>query len=142
MATEVSIDIDAPIATVWADLANLDSHVEWMADADSLSYRGDQETGVGTVIEVLTKVGPLKTVDVLTFTVWEPPHTMIATHSGVVKGEGIFRLTDLGNDRTRFTWAEELDMPWYFGGNLFRPVSEPVLRLIWKKNLQRLADRF
>ncbi len=142
MATEVSIEIDAPIDTVWADLANLDSHVDWMADADSLTYRGDQKTGVGTVIEVLTKVGPLKTVDVLTFTVWDAPHTMIAIHSGVVKGEGIFTLTDLGNDRTRFTWAEKLDMPWYFGGSLFRPISEPVLRQIWKRNLQRLADRF
>ncbi len=142
MATEVSIDINAPIDTVWADLADLDSHVEWMADADSLSYRSDQKTGVGTVIEVLTKVGPLKTVDVLTFTVWDPPNTMIAIHSGVVKGEGIFTLTDLGDDRTRFTWAEKLELPWYFGGSFFRPISEPVLRQIWKRNLHRLADRF
>lgn len=142
MATEVSIEIDAPIEALWADLANLDSHIEWMADAVSLTYRTDQKVGAGTVIEVLTKVGPLKTIDVLTFTAWEPPHTMIATHSGVVKGEGLFTLTDLGGGRTRFTWAEKLDMPWYFGGRLLRPISEPVLRRIWRKNLQRLATRF
>ena len=142
MATKVSIDIDAPIETVWADLANLDTHVEWMADAESLEYASEQKTGVGTVIEVLTKVGPLKTIDVLTFTTWDAPHAMIATHSGVVSGEGIFTLTDLGDNRTRFTWAEDLNMPWFFGGRLGRPISEPVMRMIWAKNLKRLAARF
>lgn len=142
MPTEVSIDIDAPIQHVWDDLANLDSHVEWMADAYSLEYDTDQRAGRGTVISVLTKVGPLRTVDVLTFTEWEEPHRMVADHTGVVTGKGIFTLTELTPDRTRFTWAEDLNMPWYFGGKLFRPISEPVMRLIWAKNLERLKARF
>ena len=142
MEIEISVELDAPVDTVWADIEDLTSHVEWMADAESIEFPGAQKTGEGTVMNVLTKIGPLTTMDVLTVTDWDPPHRMGVEHSGVVTGSGAFTLTDLGDNRTRFTWAEELEMPWYFGGRLGQPVSGAVMRGIWKRNLRRLKERF
>lgn len=133
--------IPAPVQRVWDDIADVSSHVEWMADAESISFLTEQHEGANTRIEVLTKVGPLSTTDVMEFTVWEPPHTMGVRHVGLVTGEGAFTLQAVG-DQTRFVWAEELTFPWYLGGPITAAVAAPVLKAIWRKNLARLAERF
>ena len=52
-------------------------------------------------------------------TEWVPGSAMGVRHSGIVTGTGVFTLEPLaGGTRTRFTWAESLDFPWYFGGRL------------------------
>jgi uncharacterized protein YndB with AHSA1/START domain len=44
----VSVTLPAPPAMVWDDLADLSSHVEWMADAESITFTSDRRAGVGT----------------------------------------------------------------------------------------------
>mgnify|MGYP001813009881 CR=1 FL=1 len=88
----VTVDIPASPDEVWADIADLASHVEWMADAERIDFLSEQHSGVGTRMEVLTKVGPLSTTDVMEFTAWEPPHRMAIRHEGLVSGEGEFLL--------------------------------------------------
>ena len=44
----VGTTIDAPPATVWADIERLESHVEWMHDAGSIRFVGLRRHGVGT----------------------------------------------------------------------------------------------
>jgi len=143
MAVSVRIEqaIDAPIQRVWDDVADIASHVEWMADAESITFRTRQRSGAGTAMEVLTKVGPLRMRDVIEFTEWEPPHRMAIRHRGLVKGEGAFLLESTG-DTTRFVWAERLTFPWFLGGAITAWFAAPALRLIWRRNLRRLAARF
>ncbi len=143
MATSIHIEqrISAPIQQVWDDVADIASHVEWMADAESITFLTDQRSGAGTKMEVLTKVGPLKTTDVMEFIEWEPPHRMAIRHRGLVKGSGAFTLESAG-DATRFVWAETLTFPWYLGGGMTAFFAAPVLKLIWRRNLKRLAARF
>jgi carbon monoxide dehydrogenase subunit G len=143
MAARIRIEqrIAAPIQTVWDDVADIASHVEWMADAESITFLTEQRSGAGTKMEVLTKVGPLKTTDVMEFTEWDPPHRMAIRHRGLVKGEGVFTLASVG-DATRFVWAETLRFPWYLGGGITAYFAAPVLWAIWKRNLKRLAARF
>lgn len=138
---QVSIEIPQPPAVVWADVERLETHVEWMADAESIEFEGDQRSGVGTTMKVLTKVGPLRTVDVIRVLGWEPERSIAVRHEGLVTGEGEFRLkaTRLG---TQFLWAEDLVLPWYFGGPFGAFVAKPVLAAIWRRNLKRLAARF
>lgn len=133
--------IPAPIQTVWDDISNLASHVEWMADAESITFLTDHREGAGTRMEVLTKVGPFSTTDVMEFTDWDPPHRMAIRHEGLVTGVGAFVLNESG-DQTRFTWDEELTFPWYLGGPLVAFFAAPVLRAIWRRNLKKLAARF
>jgi len=138
---QVATTLPADPATVWGDVQQLETHVEWMADAESIEFEGEQRRGVGTVMRVLTKVGPLQTTDVIRVISWEPNRTIGVIHEGLVTGRGEFRLEPISAG-TRFVWDEELNMPWYLGGPLGAWVAAPVLRWVWTRNLARLARRF
>jgi carbon monoxide dehydrogenase subunit G len=140
-AVTVSIEIDAPPAEVWAELADLPSHVEWMADAESMRITSERTSGVGTVAEVATIIGPLRTTDVMRFTEWDEGRSMAVRHEGLVSGTGRFTLDDIGADRTRMTWSEDLDFPIHFGGAIGAAVARPIFRRIWAANLSRLKAR-
>lgn len=133
--------IAAPPDVVWEDIADIASHAEWMADAESITFLTDAQTGAGTRMEVLTKVGPFSLTDVMEFTSWEPPERMAVRHQGLVTGEGAFSLHESG-DGTQFVWDEELRFPWWLGGPITAFFAAPVLRAIWRANLRRLAARF
>jgi hypothetical protein len=133
--------ISAPPQSVWDDIADVGSHVEWMADAESITFLGDRREGAGTRMEVLTRVGPFSLTDVMEFTAWEPPTRMAVRHQGLVTGEGAFHLAS-ADGGTRFVWDEELTFPWWLGGPVTAFLAAPVLRAIWKRNLKRLAARF
>ncbi len=137
----VSVDIAAPLDAVWAEAADLASHVEWMRDAERIEFIGTTRTGKGTVMEVLTKIGPLRTTDVIEVTSWREREEIGVTHRGVVTGSGRFLLEALAPDRTRFTWEEQLELPWYFGGALGAPISSRVLAAVWRANLARFKQR-
>jgi len=137
----LSIDIDAPVAAVWNDLANLASHAEWMVEAESIEFVGEIREGAGAILRVVTRVGPFRTVDVIEVTVWEPPFVMGVHHRGTVAGSGRFSL-DAISTGTRFTWSETLAFPWLLGGQITAFIARPVLRAIWERNLERFRKRF
>lgn len=141
MGITVSVDIDAPLERVWREAADLKSHADWMRDTHSIDFQGDQRTGVGTTMNVLTKIGPLTTTDVIEITSWIDGAEIGVSHRGVVTGTGRFVLEELSPMLTRFTWEENLDLPWYFGGKLGSPISGPVLKAVWRGNLKRLKAR-
>ena len=132
---EVSTVIDAPIERVWDDVRDLASHVEWMADAEAIRFRSERRSGIGTTFECDTKVGPFRLVDRMEITEWVDGAVIGVRHVGLVTGTGRFTLTPHGlfGRRTRFTWEEEIGVPW---------VAGLVLRLIWWRNLRRLRRRF
>jgi len=101
---EVAVEIPAPVQAVWDDVADVASHVDWMADAESIEFLTPQTSGTATRMEVLTQVGPLRLTDVMEFTAWEPPHRMAIRHQGLVTGEGEFLLTwgEPGTGRSQF----------------------------------------
>jgi carbon monoxide dehydrogenase subunit G len=142
MAVRVSIDIPAPRQAVWDEVAIIERHVEWMVDAERIDFLTDEHTGRGTEIAVVTRVGPFRTTDHMTFTEWQPPATMAVEHRGLFTGFGRFSLESLGPRLTRFSWEEVIRFPWYLGGPLAAFVAQPILRRIWRHNLERLAGRF
>jgi len=133
--------IDCTPEEVWASVADVATHIEWMADADSITFVTDQHQGVGTEFECLTRVGPLVTTDVMTITEWEPARRMGIEHRGVVTGRGHFNLEDDGRGRTIFCWDEELHFPWWMGGAAGERAGRPVLQRIWRANLTRLKAK-
>ncbi len=146
----VSIDLDASPAAVWELLEPIENHVDWMADAVAIRFDTDQHRGTGTRFECDTKVGPIRLTDHMEITEWQPavdgdPGTdgvMGVKHVGVVTGDGVFRLEPLANgNRTKFTWSEDLDFPWYLGGRIGEIVAgKIVLGPIWRRNLKRLKS--
>ena len=99
---KVEIEINAPIELVWEEISNISNHTSWMSDAESIEFLGQQKEGVGTKILVLTKIGPIKLNDLMTFTKWEKNTEIEVEHKGIVTGKGSFHLESLDNKTTKF----------------------------------------
>ena len=133
--------INATWAEVWAEGAAFESHVEWMADAESIEFLTEERQGTGTTMSVKTRVGPLTTVDVIEVTEIDKPHRIAVVHSGAISGTGEFTLEAIGPLKTRFTWQETLQFPGYLGGPIGAKLAAPILSAIWRRNLDRLKVR-
>ena len=136
MRIEVSAVYDRSPEHVWAALSSLADHATWMRDAERIEFTSAQRRGVGTAFTCATRVGPLRTLDRMVVTAWEEGAVIAVTHRGLVTGEGRFRLEGVGGG-TRLTWTEELTLPWWFGGRLGEVLARPILRALWRGNLQR-----
>ena len=63
-------------------------------------------------------------------------------HHGLVTGVGSFRLEDQSDGGTTFIWEEDLSFPRWLGGRATAALARPLLALIWRRNLRRLAAMF
>lgn len=148
----VSIVLDASPATVWSIVEPIEDHVDWMADAVAIRFETERRRGVGTRFACDTRIGPIRLTDHMEITRWVPAvdpadggastdGAMGVTHTGIVTGRGVFTLEPTTHgDRTRFTWSESLEFPWYLGGRIGEVVAgRLVLGPVWRRNLRRLA---
>jgi hypothetical protein len=110
-----------------------------MADAAAIRFTGDRRAGVGTTFECETRIGPLRTTDLMEVTEWRERRAMGVRHVGLFTGTGRFLLRRSPRGRTRLTWDEDLRFPWWLGGPVGAVVAAPVLRAVWRGNLRRLA---
>lgn len=138
----VSTVLEATPDEVWADVRDIESHAEWMADAVVVRFLTAQSTGVGTRFECDTKVGPFRLTDVMEITEWAPGKAMGVTHTGLVTGKGRFTLKSLRGGRTRFQWREKLHFPLWMGGPVGALLSKPVLTWVWRRSMRNLQRRF
>jgi uncharacterized protein YndB with AHSA1/START domain len=134
----VHTTFNASQETTWSAIEQIDSHVHWMADADSISFATTQRTGVGTTFDCRTRIGPVHFIDTMSITEWAPGASMGVEHRGIVRGAGVFTLRPLGKQRTGFSWEERLTFPWWLGGVVGEVVARPLLARIWRGNLARL----
>ncbi len=139
MNIRVGVTISAPPQAVWNVIEPIEHHVEWMHDARAISFVGATTRGVGTTFDCLTQVGPFRLNDRMTVTEWQPGRSMGIEHRGLVTGRGRFTLDAESGDRTRFTWSEQLNFPWWLGGPVGAAAARPVLERIWRRNLRTLA---
>lgn len=137
----VSVDIAAPRAEVWKEVADLGSHAEWMADAESIEFLSSTRRGAGVRMEVATRVGPLRTRDIIEVIEWVEGERIGARHLGLVAGVGSFELAPLDPALTRFTWREDLAFPWFLGGRLTARIAAPILAAVWRRNLRIFRER-
>lgn len=136
-----SMVIEAPRRVVWRELADIPSHVRWMADAERIDFLSARTAGVGTCFDCYTRVGPIRLTDRMEIVEWKPLRSMGVRHVGVVTGEGRFSLRRARGGHTRVVWSEQLRFPWWLGGPVGGVVGGRVLAAIWRGNLRRLAAR-
>jgi carbon monoxide dehydrogenase subunit G len=134
------VTLEAPPAEVWAELADLGSHHRWMTDAGAIEFVTGQTEGAGTKLKVPTRIGPLRTTDLLTVIEWEEGRSLAVRHDGAVSGVGRFDIRPRGS-RTELTWSEELRFPWWLGGVIGAALARPILKRVWRSNLERLRRR-
>lgn len=138
----MSTVLDASPKEVWADVQDIASHSEWMADAVQIRFLTAQTSGVGTRFECDTKIGPIRLTDVMEITEWVPGKAMGVTHTGLVTGTGRFTLKKVRGGRTRFQWKERLRYPIWLGGPVGALVSKPLLAWVWRRSMRNLQARF
>jgi len=145
----VSIELDATPLEVWAFVEPIERHVDWMTDAVAIRFQTEQTRDVGTTFLCDTRIGPIRLVDRMEITEWQPiadsdvaaAGRMGVRHTGIVAGAGVFTIEAVPDSpsRTRFTWTERLDFPWYLGGRIGAIVGgRLVLGPIWRRNLKTL----
>jgi uncharacterized protein YndB with AHSA1/START domain len=137
---EVGITIDAPPDKVWSVIEPIEHHVDWMADAESITFTSAIRRGVGTQFDCVTRLGPLHTTDRMGVTEWDPGKVMGIEHRGVVTGTGRFTLEPTTAGGTTFTWTEQLTFPWWMGGAAGAIAAKPALRAVWQRNLGKLKE--
>jgi carbon monoxide dehydrogenase subunit G len=140
MEIRIEQEVRAPREEVWKELSDLGSHASWMRDAREVQFLGESTSGVGTRMRVPTRIGPVRTNDILEVTDWVEGKSMTVRHLGIVSGTGQFRLE--GDGPTVVIWEEELRFPWWLGGLIAAMAARPFLDLIWSGNLKRFAARF
>lgn len=135
----VSRAMDAAHHDVWAAISDLGSHTEWMKDAESIVFLGDQRRGSGTRMRVETVVGPFRTADLMEVVGWVEGRSIEVAHRGIVKGRGKLAATPR-REGTIVTWEETLVFPWWLGGGVTAALARPVLTSVWRGNLRRLEE--
>ncbi len=138
----VETELAAEVTEVWEDVCDIASHVEWMHDAQAIVFTSDHTQGLGTTFDCLTKVGPIRLTDRMEITEWTHGEAIGVRHVGLVTGKGRFTLTATGENTTRFAWAETLHFPWWLGGRIGAWLGRPILRRVWRRNLQLLRARY
>ena len=59
----VTIEIAASPKQVWEVVKDISDHVNWMKDAERIDFLTEQVSGVGTMFDCATKVGPFRLKD-------------------------------------------------------------------------------
>ena len=141
MTAHIAVDvvIEAPPEAVWSAVTDWPRQSEWMLGTVVRSTDLDG-VGVGGGLEAFTGVGRLGFLDTMVITEWDPPRRCVVLHTGkVVKGLGIFEVVALPGGRSRFVWAEELDLPLGVLGKAGWPIVRPGFAWGVGRSLQKLA---
>ena len=106
------VTIEASVSQVWRELVNWESQGNWMALTKvTSSDKGADDSGIGTLIEAFTGVGPFGVLDKMKVTEWQPPTFCRVDHYGkIIKGIGEFELIEV-DGKTRFEWFEKIEAP-------------------------------
>jgi uncharacterized protein YndB with AHSA1/START domain len=135
---KVAIVINRPPSHVWEELRDIAAHVNWMEDAENITFTSAAHEGVGTSFDCVTKLGPVRVTDRMLVTEWKEGESITVRHEGIVTGVGRFTLKRKRGGVTLFTWEERLDFPRKMGGPAGAAVAAPLFKRVWKKNLANL----
>jgi len=134
----VSVVINRPPSHVWEELRDIAAHVNWMEDAEKITFTSAAHEGVGTSFDCVSKLGPLRVTDKMVVTEWKEGESITVRHEGMVTGVGRFSLKRKRGDVTQFTWEENLTFPRKMGGVAGATVAAPLFKRVWQKNLANL----
>ncbi|MGY1710693.1 SRPBCC family protein [Geodermatophilus sp. SYSU D00758] len=141
---QLSVDVEAPPAQVWAALTDWTRQGEWMLLTDVETVGGPAQ-GVGGRLAARTGVPVrrgrhLGVLDTMVITEWEPPHRVTVQHTGrIVRGPGIFEIRPRAAGST-FVWTERLHLPFGLLGRLGWPLARPFVVAGVRLSLNRFRD--
>lgn len=134
----VGVDVDAPPERTWAAITDWERQGEWIL-ATTVGLRSAARVGPGTEIEAVTGVGRFGVRDTMRVTEWDPPRRCTMQHTGgLIRGRGIFEVGPRPGG-SRFTWTEDLELPFGLIGRLSWPLVRPLTRWGLRRSVKRFA---
>jgi uncharacterized protein YndB with AHSA1/START domain len=132
------VEVDAPIDSVWAILADIERQPEWMLEMKAVRLLTPGPVGVGTRGEADVRIFGVRVSDPVEVVEFVPPFRFGIAHRGLFSGSGSIVLDTLdGGRRTHVAWAETLVPPVF--PSLGSLLQAPILRRIFQADLDRLA---
>jgi hypothetical protein len=112
----------------WTVLTDWERQADWMRDADRVDVLSSNREGIAVVIAVHTRVFNVPAfTERLEVVAWDPPHRLRIAHRSVIRGSGDWILEPFIGG-TRFTWIEDVELPWGVLGRVALSVYRPFMR--------------
>jgi hypothetical protein len=141
---QCEVEVAAPAGEVWDYVTDWPRQQEWipMTRVENL----DDARGLGGRFRAWTGLGPIGFWDPMVITTWERTPDggglcEVLHRGAVVKGEGEFGVVALGEDRSRFVWAEMVVIPFGALGALAWRFVGPVVERFVDHGLRTMRDR-
>ncbi|MCW2725692.1 MAG: hypothetical protein JWN35_2613 [Frankiales bacterium] len=135
----LSVDVAAPAQDTWRAAVDWATQGDWMLGT-TVRPTHQAGQGVGGRLEAFTGRGRLGFLDPMEITLWQPPRACHVLHTGrVVRGTGAFEVEPRGDQRSRFLWREDLDLPLGALGRLGWPLVRPFFAYGVRLSLRRFA---
>lgn len=134
---EASVEISAPIETVWATVNDLTVMVECIDWVHEAWWEDDGPTGRGSVYAERANPGIKESIYRWELTEWEPPRRAVHSHaSREMEGDLEVLLEPIADGRTRYTQRMRIRaLP------AFRPLGWLLERTVMKQQMQRDFER-
>jgi ribosome-associated toxin RatA of RatAB toxin-antitoxin module len=127
LTATASAEIDAPIERVWEIVADVESWPEWQATITEIDVEERDAANRPSLCEVVfdAKVQTIRTVQRIHY---ESPHGLsFSQERGSLKSlDGSWRLEDLGDGRTRATYALKVGLSGMLGMLVTGPVADKL----------------
>ncbi|MEY3696669.1 MAG: hypothetical protein RJA41_319 [Actinomycetota bacterium] len=109
---ELYVDINATTEQVFEYLTDWPKQSEWVLGTHVEIRTPGLAKEVGGKIAAFTGIGPIGFWDYMTIIKWEYAKAVDVVHTGrVVKGTGSMRVEKLSENKSRFYWSEDLEIP-------------------------------
>ena len=89
----------------------------------------------------VTKIGPIKLVDTMVVTDWQPFERIVVEHTGrIILGKGVFTVRKISDHSCEFQWQEVTPVPFGLIGRIGLTVFKPLIELPFRISLHRLKS--
>jgi uncharacterized membrane protein len=135
---EQSVEIDAPVSTVFAYVDDFTRTRDWMYGLTKIEPVGEQRHGVGAQYDGVMKVGvPLKAR--IECTAWEQDRLIELTSVKGIETTQRWTFTPLGDDRTRVEAWISYKLPGGPAGKAIASAVKPVVGVAIKHSSESLV---
>jgi uncharacterized protein YndB with AHSA1/START domain len=142
MRVKKSINIKAPAERIWPYLTEPDKIMQWCITFRDFKYTSDQRAGVGIPVFIEEKAaGPVMQMDFSVIEWIENEVVAIRKVSGSMPKNYEQRWhIEAQNGENKFTFFEEIQMPWGFIGKLLESVGQGTSEKTVDEMLKKLKQ--
>jgi ribosome-associated toxin RatA of RatAB toxin-antitoxin module len=123
--------INAPIDQVWELVQDVESAPQWQGGLDGLRALEHDKEGRPTLCETVSDIKVRKVKSIVRFTYDGPTRLSWSQEKGELKSvDGRWELEDVGEDRTRATYALEVDLGRMLGMIVRGPIVDVIRSML------------